>query len=120
MRTRGIIFLFLQVLGFAFSAQTGRLEGFIVGANSDTLAGATVRVNNTIGTVTSSDGHYLLEAPEGNYSVVCSMTGYATIKKTTGITAGTSTRLDFTLSENTNPLDEIVISAERYEQKLGE
>jgi len=113
-KTICIVFLYCS-----YYAQTGKINGYVLSGN-DTLAGATIQLNKTTGTLTSSNGYYSIEVPEGSYTLNCSITGYTSLKRTVSVVAGSVNRLDFILTENTNPLDEIVVSTERYEQKISE
>jgi hypothetical protein len=96
--------------------QTGAVAGVVVDeANGETLPGANVSIEGTTtGTSTDLNGRYRLKglAP-GTYDLVVSFVGFQQ-KTVTGVevTAGTTTRLDVGLREQTAQLEEVVVTAE--------
>jgi hypothetical protein len=112
----GILFLALKGAG-----QNGSVEGYVTDASGrDTLVGAIVRLGSTIVTTSDYHGSFTLSAPAGQYTLYCTMTGAGAFQKRVTIIAGDRQRVDVHIDASTNPLDEIVISAERYQQKLSD
>lgn len=80
-------------------------------ANGETLFGATVFLKGTsIGTMTNEYGFYSLTAPEGKYTLSISYIGYASIEKEIQLTE--NIKFNASLKEDTNVLDEVVITSE--------
>lgn len=80
-------------------------------ANGETLFGATVFLKGTsIGTMTNEYGFYSLTAPEGKYTLSISYIGYAPIEKEIQLTE--NIKFNASLKEDTNVLDEVVITSE--------
>ena len=83
--------------------------------NGETLLGATVFLKNTTnGAVTNPYGFYSLTAKEGAYSLVVSYMGYENISKP--IILKEDQIIDFKLTELSQQLDEVVITAEEPER----
>lgn len=107
----------------SFSQQTGFLKGTVVLAESEEGAiGAIVtayRVDQQAGrTVTDVSGNYTMELEEGTYRVTCQVAGMITDTAVADITTDQVTKLDFELSENVEVLDQVVVSAGKFDQKL--
>lgn len=80
-------------------------------ANGETFLGATIFLKGTsIGTTTNEYGFYSLTAPKGNYTLIISYLGYATIEK--DIALDKNIKFSTELQEDTGKLDEVVITAE--------
>ena len=59
-------------------ARLATLKGQVVDAQTNTpLAGANLKISSTVGTYCDAEGHFVLEAPPGDYIVAVSMIGYA-------------------------------------------
>jgi len=83
--------------------------------NGETLLGATVFLKGTTnGAVTNPYGFYSLTAKEGTYSLVVSYMGYKNISK--DIILKEDQILNFELTESSQQLDEVVITAEEPER----
>lgn len=78
---RPLVFFFICCLSYVgICAQTGTIAGTIIDAeNSQTLIGATVRVEGLsgVGTITDIDGRYrITDLPPGNYTIVVTYISY--------------------------------------------
>ncbi len=70
----------------------------------------------TIGCAANSTGHYYINnIPEGIYTIAISAIGYETIEVEFEAVIRTSTELNFSLTESTTMVDEVVVSATRNE-----
>jgi iron complex outermembrane receptor protein len=110
--------LFMQIF---VVAQT--ISGIIMDESLDEpLIGATVAVKGTtIGTITDFDGKYSLQVDRNNGALVISYVGYETIEQVFTMADGQSEiTLDFSMKEAGILLNEMVVTASRYERKLGE
>ncbi|CAL2085246.1 TonB-dependent receptor [Tenacibaculum sp. 190524A05c] len=105
-----IILLLIPLMGFAQSKFTisGTLKDK---ANGETLFGATVFLKGTsLGTTTNEYGFYSLTAPKGTYTLSVSYVGYSPIEKE--IELNENIKFNADLTEDTNVLDEVVITSE--------
>lgn len=84
-----------------------KIKGTVVDANGDPLIGVAIQVKGTTtGTITGIDGDFALDARKGDVLVV-SYVGYAT----QNITVGNKTTLSIAMKEDTEVLDEVVVTA---------
>lgn len=125
MRNPGILFsclvgwsLFLFVSMPVYAQSTGKISGRIVDAGTgESLPGVQVFLedNSYIGAVTDEEGRYfLLSVPPGNYTVVMSFVGFATVRnENVEVYSGRTTTLDAEMREEVIQGEEIVVSAER-------
>ncbi len=93
--------------GFVAVAQTNKVTGVVKDASGEPLIGATVMVKGTNrGTATDVDGRYSINAPAGSTLVISYIGSKPKAVKVTGST------LDVTMTDDSNVLDEVVITAE--------
>ena len=115
-----ILFLLFGTLSFS-QETTGRLEGKITDTNNTPIETATILVIDTdtnfkYGSISQASGYYLVNnlPPGTSYKVEVSFLGYTTeIKEQVTISLGATTIKDFTLKEDNESLDEIVIEVDR-------
>ena len=70
----------------------------------------------TIGTATDGTGHYFLKnLPAGEFVLEASMLGYGTVEKRVTTTSGKTIEVNFVLTEDSERMDEIVVTANRNE-----
>jgi len=114
---------FLLIAGFLISftsiAQDNRTLSGMVTQNGQSLAGASVVLLNTgKGAVTRTDGSFSITGlTPGIYHVAVSASGYASRLDTVDLSREDA-RLDISLSTSFDELDEVVVSAEKLEEKL--
>jgi len=68
------------------------------------------------GVATNTYGFYSLTLPAGNYHINAQMIGYTTITQVVDLMK--SQKIDFTLSEKSNEVEEIVVTGERKDQNV--
>lgn len=116
-----IVFLLLcgitQVL-----AQNATIKGVVKDAASqELLFGVNVLVKGTTnGVSTGIDGDFSLSVNSGTVVLVFSYLGYETKQETVTVTAGQAKELSILLSEEVSLLETVVVSASKFEKKLGE
>ena len=106
--------LLLCFFGFALSAQTGTIRGTLTDAKSgEAIMFANVLIKETgTGNTTDLDGKFSLSLDEGNYTLVFSYIGYTELSVTeVKVNAGEDTELNVQLTENSEVLDEVVVTA---------
>ncbi len=98
----------------------GRLEGRVLDAtDKQPLPGASIVVG-TVAATADEGGHYALSLPEGEYTLRSSFIGHAEKSMRTEVRAGETTVVDVLLEAVPAQLDIVVVSAGRFEQKVGE
>lgn len=97
------------------------IKGYVTGSNyADTLSGAIIRLTPSKAVAADERGFFTIETEPGNYSVSCSYTGYKTEIKKISLAQDEIKELYFDLSDANTALDEVVVSAGKYEQKLSD
>lgn len=89
------------------------------GNNGQTIPGALVK-SGTVAALSDATGSYTLVLTSGVQVIECRAAGYSSQQRTVVVEPRTTSEVHIKLAEDLNPLEEIVVSAERYEQKLGE
>ena len=126
MKLKGSLFaiVLLYITQFTFS-QKNKTDANVVGhvtSNGEHLAFATVGVKGTtIGTMTDETGHFqLIHMPIGEYTVVISVVGYQPQERQVFLEAKKTIEIKVDLQEDVLNLEEVVVSADRAEQKRTE
>ena len=103
-----LLFLLLPVL--SFSQQRYTISGTITEASSnETLIGVTVAIPELkTGTVTNEYGFYSISLPKGEYEILVSNIGFKEITQI--VSLDENKRLNFKLVEETQQLDEVIVS----------
>ncbi|MFH0989676.1 MAG: TonB-dependent receptor [bacterium] len=113
-----IVLLFSLVLGLTpLQADTkGKLAGKVVDKKNEPLIGVNILlVGTTLGSVTDLEGNYvILNIPPALYQVRVSSIGYSPqVVSEVRISAGQTTTINVTLSEQAVTLEEVVVKAEK-------
>ena len=118
---RVLLFLFSGLFFSNIYAQNATIKGVLMdGDYNDPLIGANVVLNTGIGASTNIEGEYSFSTDPGSYTVEFKYVGYKTITKSITLSSGEIKIINLTLQPSINQLDDIVVSASKYEQKLGE
>ncbi len=109
--------LIIGISDFLIAGVTGKIAGIVLDeASNEPLPGANMLIEGTrLGASTDVDGTYfIINIPPGKYTVICSMMGYATFKKTeVFIDVDKTTPLNFKMKEQAIAGEEIVVTADR-------
>lgn len=113
------LLLFFTTLTFSIGyCQTFIVSGIVTDLKTnETLIGVNVIAGDK-GTITDLDGKYQLTLAEGSHTISFTFVGYETVTKK--ITLSKNLELNIKLEEASNTLDDVVISAGKFEQKLGD
>ena len=105
-----MFFLVAFILGNVGFSQNSNLSGKVTDAKGEPVIGANVSVNNTSkATSTDADGNYTVSGlTNGAASVSVSYIGYQSQKKSVDVSGNTT--LDFQMQEDSNALDEVVVT----------
>jgi outer membrane cobalamin receptor len=112
--------LFLLIAGTISKAQVsvkGKIKDKLTG---DGLIGVAVIADSKTGGVSDLNGNYSLTLPEGKHSLEFRLLGYTTFSRQIDGKAGDSLVVDVVLETSARALDMVVVSAGKFEQKLGD
>lgn len=117
-----ILCLLITQLTFAQKSKTdANIVGHVV-CEGKHLAFAAVGIKGTtIGTMTDETGHFqLINMPVGEQTIVVSIVGYKSEERTVILQSGKTIEEKFDLIKDVMNLEEVVVSADRAEQKRTE
>jgi len=112
------ISLFFSFISLSvFSQQTGSLQGRVIGKDSLPISNASIRLLNTEkGGISNLNGQFKISALlPGKYQMELSAVGYTQKVSSVEIVAGEQKETDYYLDPAVSYLDEVVVSAEKYE-----
>ncbi|NVO02277.1 MAG: TonB-dependent receptor [Bacteroidetes bacterium] len=113
-----IILFFTTSLLFA---QNGTVTGTITDKKTkETLIGATIVLNEKTGVTSDEKGNFSLFVKPGKHQLTIKLMGYAGETRNIEVVANEKITLNVELEDKTKVLDEVVVSAGRFEQKLSE
>lgn len=117
-----LVVILLCSISFQLYAQNATIKGVVKDAgNQELLFGVNVVVRGTTtGTSTGIDGDFNLNVKSGNLTVVFSYLGYDIKEQSVSIADGQTRTLTIELIEEATLLETIVVSASKFEKKLGE
>ncbi|MCE3279488.1 MAG: hypothetical protein K0S44_1679 [Bacteroidetes bacterium] len=103
------------------SAQTGFIKGIVIDPKSkETLVGVSVIVDDTAGTVTDINGNYIFQTRSGIHKLDLKFIGYKSQTTTITVPENDTLILSSMLESDLQQLDVVVVSAGRFEQRLGD
>lgn len=120
MRGFLITFGLLVILVGNAAGQNGIVKGIVTDKNTrEPLAGVYIIYGKNIGTTTDQDGNYSLSS-SGKLTITWQFIGYEPVTKDITIIEGSNEVLDVSLEMKVKEIDQIVISANRTEQRISE
>lgn len=116
-----LTFVFLSICMTAF-AQNATIKGIVQDANTkEGLFGVNVIVKGSSnGVSTGIDGDFELKVNSGTVVLVVSYLGYNSKEERVVVASGETKNITIDLSEEATLLETIVVSASKFEKKLGE
>ena len=104
----------------SYSQQLVTIQGNIKDERSSPVSYASVYLlNSNFFAVSDTSGSFMIKnIPEGNYTLVLSAVGYATINETIQITKQGQTSFDLRLTDASRQLDEVIVTAEKKEENV--
>jgi outer membrane cobalamin receptor len=122
-----VIRLLLTVLAFlVFNASdaadlTGNIRGKVSDKNSgEPLAGVYVIYGKSLGVTTGEDGIYNIPNVSGRVSITFQFIGYLSVTKDILVGENLTVQLDIALETSVREMDQVVVSANRTEQRITE
>jgi outer membrane cobalamin receptor len=120
MFKRILIFICQFILSYTASYAQNVIKGKVSDkSNKETLPGVVITFANK-STITDVDGNFSLQVPAGKNTLAASLVGYKTFSKTITVNEKDTLKLLIDLDVSNKALDEVVVSAGKYEQKLSE
>lgn len=114
-------FFYISLFSISLSAQNATISGTVSDFKTkETLVGVNIIINQTKGVTTNEKGFYTINLEPGDYSVDYMFVGYATEKKKLKLKDGDHLTINVRLEDESKILDEVVVSAGRFEQKLSD
>ncbi len=118
-------YLLLLWLVFAGTLLRGQDGGTITGIVSDAsdgkpLVAVNISANRRTGTITGKRGEFSLRLPAGTHLIEFYYVGYERVSKELTLGEGEQVRLDIRMVVSSKMLDEVVVSAGKFEQKLSD
>ena len=111
----------LLSIGLSGSAPNGTVKGKVSDSKTgEPLSGVYVIYGNNLGTTTGPDGTYQFEASAGKLIVTFKFVGYESVTKEVNVKESEITENDILLEMNLREIDQIVVSANKTEQKVAE
>jgi len=97
------------------------ISGRVIDAGSgEPMVAVNISANKSSGTATGMNGEYRLELDPGKYLIEFFYVGYARQEISIELQAGERKVLEIQMEVSSEMLDEVVVSAGKYEQKLSE
>ncbi len=87
---------------------------------SDGLMGVAIIADSRTGGISDVNGNYTLSLTEGKHNLEFKLLGYNPVTRAIELKTGDSLRLDITMETSSRSLDMVVVSAGKFEQKLGD
>ena len=125
----GRLFAASALLGMVASAQgqdtKGGAQGHVKGTvyslvDRQPLPGASISFGPRMAAMADDSGRYAIALPAGNYTAVFRFIGFAERSLPLEVRAGATVTLDAGLAPSTSQLDMVVVSAGKFEQRVGE
>jgi len=111
---------FIQAIGSLF-AQTAYIKGRVSDSKSkETIVGASVVLDDSTGTAADINGDYFVRTTAGKHKVDFKFVGYKQQTQTINPAANDTLLINIPLEADSRQLDIVVVSAGRFEQKLGD
>lgn len=116
-----LILCFYSLLGHTFAQDPAIVTGKITDSKTrESLAGATIYVDKNTGVTSDKKGNYLIRVDGKQITLHFQYIGYIPTSKSFDVSPGDTITLNISLEFNINVLNEIVVSAGKFEQKLSD
>lgn len=116
-----MLLLVMAVRGQGVPGPMGRVYGAVTSAGDrQPLPGASIAFGNLRSATADDSGRFTIVLPAGNYTAVARFIGHAGNSVPVVVPADGQVRLDLVLEPSTSQLDMVVVSASKFEQRVGE
>ncbi|MBK6986175.1 MAG: TonB-dependent receptor [Bacteroidetes bacterium] len=89
-------------------------------SNNESLPGAVVVLDKAKGVAADIEGVFYMTTTEGNHTLECDLVGYQKYSQPIIVKGNDTITVNISLGNGNQLLDEVVISAGRFEQKLSD
>ncbi len=112
----------LILIGVSLAGQdVVKVIGTVRDAGSgDPMVAVNISADRRSGTISGQDGEFSLTLTPGGHIIEFYYVGYKVVKKEVMISAGETIRVEVAMTVTSRLLDEVVVSAGKYEQKLSD
>ncbi len=105
----------------SYAQSFGYVKGTVTDkSNDETLPGALVTLNKTKGVAADINGVFVISAVAGEYNLACDLLGYTKFTSNIVVKAFDTVFVNIQLGNGNQLLDEVVVSAGKFEQKLSD
>lgn len=113
----GVFFYTCQI----YAQTLGVVKGVVKDkSNNESLPGAVVVLDKTKGTAADLEGVFYISATEGSHILECDLVGFKKYSESIIVKGNDTTVVNIVLTDGNQLLDEVVISAGKFEQKLSD
>lgn len=117
---RNLLLAICLLAGIPISVAQSFIKGTVTDKRThDSIPGVIVAVGSKT-TLTATDGSFMLRADTGRHTLVTSLSGYKPFKRPVELKENDTLLLNIAIEESNLILDEVVVSAGKYEQKLSD
>ncbi|HVA97932.1 MAG TPA: TonB-dependent receptor [Bacteroidia bacterium] len=103
------------------AAQNIVVKGKITDATThETLVGVSIGIDSTNGAMSDVNGDYHFSLSPGNHTATFYLVGYLSQTKKFILKTGDTLNLNISLKQSANELDQVVVSAGKFDQKIGD
>ncbi len=121
MRKFCIFLFFITFSVLSVFSQNAKISGIVSDFKTrETLVGVNIIINENKVVTTDEKGYYEAEVEPGRYSVEFKFVGYTPKKRIERCKEGEVIKLNIRMEEESKVLDEFVVSAGKFEQKISE
>jgi len=111
-----LVFLMVTRLTNVYSQ---KIEGFVKSETDIGISGAYISIlNSNRYTISDSNGFFRLEIPNGSYQIAVNLTGFSSVVKNILVSENQTKQINFILKKNVQTLNEVIVTAEKREDKL--
>lgn len=113
----GVFFYSCQI----YAQTLGVVKGVVKDkSNNETLPGAVVVLDKTKGVSADMEGKFYVSATEGAHTLDCDLVGYKKYSESITVKGNDTIVVNIILDNGNQLLDEVVVSAGKFEQKLSD
>ena len=121
MKKISTLFLLFSFPFLNIFSQNAKISGVVSDLKTkETLVGVSVISSPTKGVATDEKGYYTMDLEPGDYNIEFKFLGYISYKKKIKLKENEQLTINVKLEDESKLLDEVVVSAGRFEQKLSD